>query len=128
MIDDTVFPVKISALSDGIGILIIFAGKLLIMKTLSFDRDEKKSRVTVACAEGNISVYSKCAYCRHCKGIRTGKRVVPPPQMEALNAVRRGTASDENLMNAAMMFNTLIRDGTALECDDDTDDGFSGLY
>ena len=48
--------------------------------------------------------------------------------MEALNAVRRGAAADENLMNAAMMFNSLVRDGSALDCDDDTNEGFTGLY
>jgi hypothetical protein len=31
-------------------------------------------------------------------------------------------------MNAAMLFNTLVRDGDAIECDDDKDTGFSGLY
>ena len=74
------------------------------MKTLSFVRDEKKGRVTVACAEGPVSVSTKCAYCRHCKG------------------------SDENLMNAAMMFNTLVRDGNAISCDDDADAGYLALY
>ena len=98
------------------------------MKTLSFERDEKKSRVTVACADGSISVYSHCAYCRHCKGIWIGKRLTPTPQMEALNAVRRGAAGDENLMNAAMMFNTLIRDRSDIECDDDGNGGYLGLY
>jgi len=38
------------------------AKKSLIMKTLEFVRDEKKDRVTVACADGMVSVYSKCAY------------------------------------------------------------------
>ena len=97
------------------------------MKILSFQRDEKKERVTVTCADGNVSVYSHCAYCKHCKGVRMANRMVPTPQMQALNDMRRGAAADENLMNAAMMFNTLIRDGTAIECDDDANDGYSGL-
>jgi len=50
------------------------------------------------------------------------------PQMQALNDMKRGAAADENLMNAAMMFNTLVRDGTALECDDDGNRGYEGLY
>jgi hypothetical protein len=80
------------------------------MKTLEFHRDEKKSRVNVACADGEVSVYSQCAYCKHCKGILVGK------------------APDESLMNAAMMFNTLVRDGSAIECDDDANEGFITRY
>jgi hypothetical protein len=98
------------------------------MKTLEFVRDEKKDRVTVACADGMVSVYSKCAYCRHCTGIVLGKRVAPAPQKEALDAIRQGKGSDDSLMNAAMMFNTLIRDGKAIACDDDTNAGFLKLY
>jgi hypothetical protein len=98
------------------------------MKTLEFVRDEKKDRVTVACADGMVSVYSKCAYCKHCTGIVVGKRVAPTPQKEALDAMRRGTGSDEGLMNAAMMFNTLARDGHAIACDDDANAGFVALY
>jgi hypothetical protein len=98
------------------------------MKTLMLERDEKTDRVTVACADGPISVHSKCSYCRHCRGIYIGKRLAPTPQVEALNAIRRGTANDDSLMNAGMMFNTLVRDGQAIACDDDTNAGFSRLY
>lgn len=97
------------------------------MKTLIFLRDEKKQRVTVACADGDVSVYSRCAYCRHCNGVRIGNRVVPSPQAQALTDMKRGSAPDETLMNAAMMFNTLIRDGTAIECDDDGE-GYRSRY
>ncbi|MHB8052252.1 MAG: hypothetical protein ACYDEZ_02980 [Methanoregula sp.] len=98
------------------------------MKTLEFVRDEKKDRVTVACADGMVSVYSKCAYCRHCTGIVVGKRVAPAPQAKALDAIRQGKGSDESLMAAAMMFNTLIRDGKAIACDDDANTGYAALY
>ena len=98
------------------------------MKTLEFVRDEKKDRVTVACADGMVSVYSRCAYCRHCRGVVMGKRVAPSPQAEVLDAIRQGKGSDENLMNAAMMFNTLIRDGKAIACDDDANTGYVALY
>ncbi len=98
------------------------------MKTLEFARDEKKDRVTVACADGMVSVYSKCAYCKHCRGVVVGKRVAPSPQAEALDAIRKGKGSDENLMNAGMMFNTLIRDGHAIACDDDANAGYMALY
>ena len=98
------------------------------MKTITFERDAKKDRVMVACAEGSVSVHSKCSFCRHCKGIYIGKRLAPFPQADALNGIRRGTGADENLMNAAMMFNTLVRDGQAIACDDDANAGFSRLY
>ena len=98
------------------------------MKTLEFHRDEKKDRVTVACADGEVSVYSHCAYCIHCKGVRVGKRLTPTPQSQAFLDIRRGTAPDENLMNAAMMFNTLVRDGSAIECDDDANQGYHSRY
>jgi len=101
---------------------------LLIMKTLPFHRDEKKSRVTVGCADGDVSVYSYCAYCTHCKGIWVGKRRVPSPQTQALSELRKGTTGDETLMNAAMMFNTLIRDGSSLDCDDDENEGFRRMF
>ena len=104
------------------------AKKSLIMKTLGFVRDEKKDRVTIACADGMVSVYSRCAYCRHCTGIVVGKRVAPAPQAKALDAIRQGKGSDENLMTAAMMFNTLICDGKAIACDDDANTGYAALY
>ena len=94
------------------------------MKTLPFQRDTTKNRVTVECAGRNVSVYSSCAYCRHCQGIRVGTRLAPSPQVKALNDIRQRGAADETLMNAAMMFNTLVRDGSAVECDDDKNEGF----
>jgi hypothetical protein len=106
----------------------LIAGKLTVMKTLTFERDGKKDRVTVICADGSVSVHSKCSFCRHCKGVFIGKRLAPSPQADALNGLRRGTGADENLMNAAMMFNTLVRDGQAIACDDDAMNGFAGLY
>jgi hypothetical protein len=98
------------------------------MKTLEFHRDDKKSRVTVACADGEVSVYSHCAYCRHCRGIVVGKRVVPAPQTQAGAELRKGIGGDDALMNAAMMFNTLVRDGAAVECDDDGNRGFERRF
>lgn len=98
------------------------------MKTLPFQRDEKKERVKVACADGDVSVYSHCAYCRHCMGIRVKERITPTPQSQALTDIRRGRASDDNLMNAAMLFNSLVRDGSAIECADDENQGFSKMY
>jgi hypothetical protein len=98
------------------------------MKTLPFERDEKKNRVLVPCADGYVSVYSHCAYCRYCNGVWVAKRLTPSPQRQALTDIRKGSASDDKLMNAAMLFNTLIRDGSAIECEDDVNKGFAGLY
>lgn len=98
------------------------------MKTLPFQRDEKKQQVKVACSDGAVSVYSHCAYCRFCNGVHVKGRISPSPQAQALPDIRRGRASDDNLMNAAMLFNTLVRDGTAIECADDNGEGFTRLY
>jgi len=98
------------------------------MKTLQFSRDEKKSRVTVMCADGEKSVYSYCAYCSHCKGVWVNGRLTPSPQSRALGDLRKGSAVDENLMNAALLFNSLVRDGTAIECTAGESEGFARLY
>ena len=98
------------------------------MKTLPFQRDEKKNRVTVMCADGEISVHSHCAYCMHCNGIWVGKRLVPSPQVQVLSEFKKGSANDDSLMNAAMMFNTLVRDGSSLECGDMENRGFKRLF
>jgi len=98
------------------------------MKTLLFQRDEKKNRITVTCADGEISVHSHCAYCKHCNGIWVGKRLVPTPQVQVLSELKKGSANDDSLMNAAMMFNTLIRDGSSLECSDIENRGFKRLF
>lgn len=94
------------------------------MKTLEFHRDEKKDKITVTCADGEVSVFSHCGYCRHCRGIVVGKRTNPSPQALAGTELRKGTGTDDSLMNAAMMFNSLVREGTAVECDDDANEGF----
>ena len=98
------------------------------MKSLEFHRDEKKDRITVACADGEVSVYSHCSYCRHCMGVQVGKRMVETPQIKAGADLRRGAFGDDMLMNAAMMFNTLVRDGSAIACNDDAGHGFQRRY
>jgi len=100
----------------------------LPMKTLPFKREESKNEVLVECADGWLSVYRNCAYCAHCAGVRVGKRVLPSPQRQKMEGVRKGAAPAEDLMNAALMFNTLIRDGDAIECDDDAGEGFRSMY
>lgn len=98
------------------------------MKTLEFHRDAGKDKVTVACAQGEVSVHSHCAYCRHCAGVRVGKRVLPSPQHQVMKGSSGGTGFDENLLNAAMMFNSLVRDGDSIECSDDAGTGFVSMY
>jgi len=98
------------------------------MKTLPFQQDEQKQHVAVDCADGRLSVYRFCAFCVHCSGIRVRDRVIPSPQKQALDNIKTKAASDDTLLNAAMMFNTLIRDGEAIECDDDANEGFVPLY
>ncbi len=98
------------------------------MKTLSMHRDEKKSDVRVECSTGILSVYRYCGYCKHCRGVRMGSRLYPSPQEQVLNDIRRGTADDEGLLNAALQFNLLVRDGDAIECDDDTGAGYQSRY
>lgn len=98
------------------------------MKSLPFQRDTVKNRVTVECVGRSVSVYSSCAYCWHCKGVRAGTRLVLSPQVKALEELRNRRSDDDQLMNAAMMFNALVRDGSALECDDDKNEGFRKLY
>ena len=57
-----------------------------------------------------------------------GSRVYPSPQEQVLNDIRRGTADDEGLLNAALQFNLLVRDGDAVECDDDAGAGYQSRY
>lgn len=105
-------------------------GRQLIgsMKTLPLERNDKLSQSIVDCAGEAVSVYRKCAYCSHCRGVRVGGRVYPAPQEKAWTEVKMRNAPDDTLMNAALQFNTLVRDGTAIECDDDAQEGFTPLY
>jgi len=98
------------------------------MKTLPFCRVPNKDQVTVDCADGKVSVYSKCAYCIHCQGVRVSQRVIQPPIAQAYRDIKKGLAPDESLMNAALMFNTLVRDGESIECDDDANEGYRSRY
>lgn len=98
------------------------------MKTLPLAKDAGGNRATVDCADGEVSAYRHCAFCEHCKGVRVGPRLYPAPQEQVLVEVRRGSAPDDALMNAALQFNQLVRDGAAIECDDDGNNGFKPRY
>lgn len=97
------------------------------MKTLEFHRDTEKGRVTVTCATGEVSVYSHCAYCKHCTGVRAGKRVLPAPQRETMRKPA-GFGMDEEILNAAMLFNSMVRDGDAIACADDAGCGYTSMF
>ena len=98
------------------------------MKTLEFIRTEGSDKVKVDCSGNEVSVHSHCAYCKHCHGVKVGKRVMEPPQKKALNSLTRGMGMDEDLLNAVVMFNTFVRDGTAIVCDDEEGEGFRSMY
>lgn len=98
------------------------------MKSLPFNRNESTHQVTVECADGEVSVYTRCAYCSHCESVQVGRRAIPASQKQVLREMRIGVSTDEGLMNAAMMFNTLVRDGSAILCNDDANEGFRSLY
>ena len=98
------------------------------MKTLPITKDASGNRATVECATGEVSVYKFCAFCEHCKGIKVGPRVYPAPQEQVQKEMKRGSASDEALIVAALQFNQLVRDGSAIECADDQSQGFRPRY
>ena len=98
------------------------------MKTLAMNKESGADKASIDCAGTERSIHRFCAYCRHCTGIRVGRRLIPNPQGRVVEEIRRGTAPDENLMQAMMMFNTYVRDGSAVECDDDAGEGYVPRY
>lgn len=98
------------------------------MKTLPLSKDASGNRAMVDCADGEVSAYRHCAFCEHCKGVRVGPRVYSSPQEQVMRDVKRGAAADEALINAALQFNQLIRDGMAIECADEENEGFKPRY
>ncbi len=98
------------------------------MKTLEIHRAEKSRNDSVDCAAGEAPVYRQCASCIHCTGVVVGGRVIPAPQARVWKDLRSRSVPDEALMTAAMQYNTLVRDGTAISCDDDGNEGYQPLY
>ncbi|MCP1663072.1 MAG: hypothetical protein D5R99_01040 [Methanocalculus sp. MSAO_Arc1] len=98
------------------------------MKTLPFNRGPN-DRITVQCATGEVPVHTRCAYCRHCAGIRIGKRVTPNPITQTYGKVKRSMSVDEELINAGLMFNTLAADprAEAIECADEKETGYARI-
>ncbi len=98
------------------------------MKSLPIIRTEGSDRAHVQCATGIVSVHSKCGYCRHCKGIKVGARVMPSPLEKTGAQVQSGCVPPEAYLDAAIAFNTLVRDGTDIACDDDANSGYLSRY
>ncbi|MDE4908879.1 hypothetical protein L0665_09700 [Methanogenium marinum] len=99
------------------------------MKTLPLNRTGPNDMVKVMCAdEKELSVYSKCAFCSHCEGVIVGRREMPNPMKKVIQDSKLSAGGDEDLQNAQMMYNTLIRDGSALLCSDEKNEGFKSLY
>jgi hypothetical protein len=98
------------------------------MKSLEIEKDETGNKACVKCRNEDISVYSHCAYCKFCEGVIVNKRTVKSPQKSKMEGIQKGLSPDEELMAAHMMFMTLIRDGTAIVCTDENDEGFTSLY
>ncbi len=98
------------------------------MKSLPIIRETEADKVYVKCASGEMKVHTRCSYCLHCKGIMVGSRIMPSPYEKAFSQIRSGAVAPEILMEAAMQFNSLVRDGTAISCDDDSENGYTPRY
>lgn len=98
------------------------------MKSLELKKDEIGNKATVKCQNEEVSVYSHCAYCKFCEGVIVNKRTIKAPQKSKMEGIQKGMSPDEELMAAHMMFMTLIRDGTAIVCSDEKEEGFTTLY
>jgi hypothetical protein len=98
------------------------------MKSLPIFREQGSDKAYVECASGKLSVHIKCSYCLNCKGIQIGARVMPSPYESVSDQVKGGSMAPESLMEAAMQFNSLVRDGTAIACGDETGNGYSPRF
>jgi hypothetical protein len=98
------------------------------MKSLPILRDLEADKVQVECAAGKLSVHTRCAFCTHCKGVKVGARIMPSPYETISGQIRTGAMPPEALMEAAMQFNTLIRDGTEIACGDDDNSGYTPRF
>ena len=98
------------------------------MKSLPILRDLEADKVQVECATGKLAVHTRCALCIHCKGVKVGARVMPSPYDTTSTKIRSGAMPPEALMEAALQFNALIRDGTEIACDDDADAGYTPRF
>ncbi|MFH0967127.1 MAG: hypothetical protein V1862_05540 [Methanobacteriota archaeon] len=98
------------------------------MKSLLILRDTETIKVQVECAAGKLAVHTKCAFCIHCKGVKVGARIMPSPYDTISSQIRTGAMPPEALMEAALQFNTLVRDGTEIACDDEAGVGYTPRF
>lgn len=98
------------------------------MKSLVILRKEGSDRALVECATGTVSVHTKCGYCKHCRGIRVGARIMPSPYEKTGAQIKTGSLPPEAYLEAALAFNTLVRDGSEIACDDDENLGYESRY
>ena len=89
---------------------------------------KEKGNAYVACVTGEVEVHRTCSYCVSCKGIQIGLRMMPSPYDGTFAKLKSGKAEPEQLMESAMQFNTLVRDGTALGCADDDGKGYTSRF
>jgi hypothetical protein len=98
------------------------------MKSLQILRETETDKVQVECAAGKLPVHTRCAICIHCKGIKVGSRIMPSPYDTISAQIRTGAMPPEAMMEAALQFNTLVRDGTEIACDDDAGVGYTPRF
>ncbi|HPY59388.1 MAG TPA: hypothetical protein PLG55_01520 [Methanospirillum sp.] len=98
------------------------------MKSLPIIREPGSDRAYVECASGKLPVHTRCSYCMNCKGIQVGARVMPSPYESAFSRISGGSVPPEMLMEAAMQFNSLVRDGSAVACNDEKGEGYTPRF
>mgnify|MGYP007023464133 FL=1 len=64
----------------------------------------------------------------NCKGIQVGARVMPSPYESAFSRISGGSVPPEMLMEAAMQFNSLVRDGSSVACNDEKGEGYTPRF
>ena len=98
------------------------------MKSLPILREPGSDKAYVECASGKVPVHTRCSYCLHCKGIQVGARVMPSPYETTFSQIKGNAAPPESLMEAAMQFNSLVRDGSAISCGDESEAGYTPRF
>jgi len=53
---------------------------------------------------------------------------MPSPYGNAFSQIKGGSVPPEILMEAAMQFNSLVRDGSAVACDDENGKGYTPWF
>jgi hypothetical protein len=101
---------------------------IIYMKSLPIFRETGNDKAQVECAAGKLAVHTKCAFCIHCKGVKVGARIMPSPYDTISGQIRTGAMPPEALMEAALQFNTLVRDGSEIACNDETGAGYTPRF